>query len=240
MNKLDFQDVLARSLDLMARNIVPLAILAGLLVGVPSLIFGQGWLDAEVAEPGIWEGWSLSGLLLMVGQAMLHAAVTIGLLRQLNGAPAQGLNDLLGQAWDAILAVIALALVKGFIIGVCFGFFKWGWWLVLPVVFGVIALWLSAAWLVAVPAAVDEKLSVGGALGRSMALTRPHRWTLIGYFIVLWVLTLVAAKVVAFVFGIFSIGALAAVAVQIAASALDATLAVVVYHQLKGAEATAK
>jgi hypothetical protein len=240
MKSLDFQDVLARSLRLMATNIIPLAILAGLLVGVPSLIFGQGWLDQQVAEPGIWEGWSLSGLLLMVGQAMLHAAVTIGLLRQLNGAPAQSLNDLLGQAWSAILAVIALALVKGFIIGVCFGFFKWSWWLVLPVVFGLAALWLSAAWLVAVPAALDEKLSVGGALGRSMALTKPHRWTLVGYFVVLWVLTLIAARVIAFIFGILSLGDLAATAVQIAASALDATLAVVVYHQLKAGEGIGK
>jgi Membrane domain of glycerophosphoryl diester phosphodiesterase len=231
---LDFQDILHRSLSLMATNAMPLAILAGLLVGIPSLIFGTGALDAEVAAPGIWEGWSVSGLLLMVGQAMLHAAVTIGLLRQLTGAAAQSLNDLLTQSWGAILAVITVSLTKGIVIGFCYGFFNWGWWLLFPILFLAAAVWLSAAWLVAIPAAVDQKLGVGGALGQSMSLTKPHRWTLVGYIIVLWVLTAIAAKVIAFVFGIFSLGDLAHIAVQIASAALDATLAVVVYHRLRG------
>jgi hypothetical protein len=233
-SSLDFQDILHRSLSLMASNLVPLAILAGLLVGIPSLVFGTGVLDADVAAPGIWEGWSVSGLLLMVGQAMLHAAVTIGLLRQLTGAPGQSLNNLLTQAWGAILAVITVSLTKGIVIGFCYGFFHWGWWLFFPILFLAAAIWLSAAWLVAIPAAVDEKLGVARALGKSMSLTKPHRWTLVSYIIVLWVLTAIAAKIIAFVFGVFRLGGLAHIAVQITSAALDATLAVVVYHRLRG------
>ncbi len=232
--QLDFEGILRRSLALMADNLLPLAILAGLLVGVPSMVFGQGVIDPQIMRSGIWEGLSLSGLVLMLGQAMLQAAVTLGLLRQIEGAAVQSLPDLLAQAWGSIVAVIGVSLVKGIVIGFCYGVFALSWWLIFPVVFLAAGAWISAAWLVAIPAAVAEKPGIGAALQRSQQLTRAHRWTLIGYFIALWLLGAVLAKLVWFVFGIFSLGSLAQTVVLIALAALDATVAVVVYHQLRG------
>jgi hypothetical protein len=228
---LDFQSVLRRSFDLLVRNIVPLLVLSGLLVGLPSLLLRDTAVDTELAKPGIWEGLSISGLVLMVAQAMLHAAVATGLLRQLSGAADQKLGDLLSSAWGAIVAVILVSLIKGIVLGVLFGIGSY-WWLVIPAPFLLLGIWLSARWLVAIPAAVMEKLDATDALSRSRDLTSGHRWTLVAWLALLWLMTLLLGKVVAGVFGVVGLGALAHTAVLILSAALDATVAVVVYWRL--------
>ncbi len=229
---LDFQAVLARSFALLVKNAVPLAILAGLIVGLPSLLLRETVIDSDIANPGIWEGLSISGLILMVAQAVLHAAVTVGLLRQLGGAPDQKLGDLLSSAWAPVLAVIGVSLVKGLVLGFFYGIGSY-WWLVLPLPFLVVGIWLAARWLVAVPAAVAEKLDITEALGRSRDLTSGHRWTLMAWLALLWLLTALLAKIIAAVFSVLGLGALAHAAVMIFTAALDATVAVVVYWSLK-------
>ncbi len=229
---IDFQTVLARSFALLVRNAVPLLILAGLIVGLPSLLLRDTALDREVANPGIWEGLTLSGLVLMVAQALLHAAVTTGLMQQLAGQPAPKLGDLLAAAWATTLPVIGVSLVKGLALGLLFGIGSY-WWLVLPLPFLVVGIWLGARWLVAVPAAVTEKLDVADALGRSRELTAGHRWTLMAWLAILWAVTLVAGKIIGALFGVLGLGGLAHAAVLIASAALDATAAVVIYWTLK-------
>jgi hypothetical protein len=228
---LDFQDVLRRSFDLLARNAVPLLVLAGLLVGLPSLLLRDSAVDTDLAKPGIWEGLSLSGLVLMVAQAMLHAAVASGMLRQLGGAADQKLADLLRTAGGAVLAVIGVSLIKGIVLGVLFGIGSY-WWLVVPAPFLLLGIWLSARWLVAVPVAVAENLGVSDALARSRDLTAGHRWTLMAWLALLWVLTLLLGKLLAALFGVVGLGALAHGVVLVLSAALDATVAVVVYWRL--------
>jgi hypothetical protein len=231
---LDFQQVLSLSLALLVKNAVPIAILAGLIVGLPSLLLRATAIDPEVAKPGIWEGLSLTGIILMVCQAMLHAAIAVGLLRQLSGQPDQKLGDLLATAWSAVVAVIGVSLVKGVVLGIFFSIGSY-WWLVLPALFLLIGLWLAARWLVAVPAAVDEKHDIADALGRSRDMTADHRWTLVAWLAVLWIITWLLAKIVGGVFGVLGLGGLAHAAVMILTSALEATVAVVVYWRLKNA-----
>jgi hypothetical protein len=229
---LDFQSVLNRSLELMIRNVVPMLILAGLIVGLPSLLLRDSAIDRNVADPGIWEGLSISGVVLMVAQAVLHAAISVGLLRQLKGEPDQKLGDLLSSAWAAVLAVIGVSLVKGLLLGFFYGVGSY-WWLVLPLPFLVIGIWLAARWLVAIPAAVAENLDISDALGRSREMTAGHRWTLMAYLALLWVVTFLLGKVAGFVLGIIGLGGLAQTAVLIFTAALDSTVAVVVYWTLK-------
>jgi hypothetical protein len=229
---LDFQQVLSSSFALLVKNAVPIAILAGLIVGVPSLLLRETAIDTDIAKPGIWEGLSLSGVILMVCQAMLHAAIAVGLLRQLSGQPDQKLGDLLGTAWNAVIAVIGVSLVKGIVLGIFFGMGSY-WWMILPAPFLLIGLWLAARWLVAVPAAVDEKHDIADAFGRSRDMTSGHRWTLVAWLAVLWIITWLLAKIVGGVFGVLGLGGLAHAAVMILTSALEATVAVVVYWRLK-------
>lgn len=229
---LDFQAVLARSFALLVKNAVPLAILAGLIVGLPSLLLQNRAVDVEIARPGIWEGLSLSGLILMVAQAVLHAAVSVGLLRQLAGEPDQKLGDLLSSAWGPVIAVVGVSLVKGLVLGFFYGIGSF-WWLVLPLPFLGLGIWLAARWLIAVPVAVAEKRGIADALARSRDLTAGHRWTLMAYLALLWVLTVLLGKISAGVFGVLGLGNLAHAAVMIVTAALDATVAVVVYWSLK-------
>jgi Membrane domain of glycerophosphoryl diester phosphodiesterase len=153
------------------------------------------------------------------------------LLRQLGGAADQKLGDLLAGAWGAVIAVIVVSLIKGIVLGVLFGI-GWYWWLVIPAPFLLAGIWLSARWLVAIPAAVMEKLDATDALARSRDLTSGHRWTLMAWLALLWLLTLLLGKGMAVLFGWLGLGALAHTAILILSAALDATVAVVVYWRL--------
>jgi membrane-anchored glycerophosphoryl diester phosphodiesterase (GDPDase) len=117
------------------------------------------------------------------------------------------------------------------VLGVLFGIGRY-WWLVIPAPFLLAGIWLSARWLVAIPAAVMEKLDATDALARSRDLTSGHRWTLMAWLALLWLLTLLLGKGMAVLFGWLGLGALAHTAILILSAALDATVAVVVYWRL--------
>ena len=63
--------------------------------------------------------------------------------------------------------------------------------LVGPFTVSVPGVMLALAWMVAVPAEVVERTGVFGAFSRSAALTRNHRWSLLGLYAVYFILSLI-------------------------------------------------
>lgn len=230
-SRLDIETVLRSALGVTTRNALPLAVLALVLVGLPSLLLRGDILDATVIKRGLWTSFGLSGAVLVLAQALLQAATVRLVWRDLDGQPPLGLRDAIGQSADSMMTIVLLALTIAFAKAIWFllmipGFLA----LLLPglLLLGV-GVYVLVSWSVAIPAAVIEQRGALSALGRSAALTRGNRWSLFG-LIVLLVIAGILLSAVGQALG----GATAALIVEAAMVAFGSIALVVVYRQLAG------
>jgi hypothetical protein len=115
------------------------------------------------------------------------AGLVYGVFQQMRGG-SPSLGTCLSIGFSALLPVLGLAIVQGFLVGCATCFF------IIP------GLMLTVRWVVAVPAAVEERPGIGEALNRSTYLTEGYRWEIFGVLAVLWFLYvgLIAVLTVAF------------------------------------------
>ena len=213
--------ILEKALRVLMDNLVPLAVLALVIVGLPSLVLSGELFSEAMLSPGLWIEFSVTGIILMFCQALLVAAVMDATARHLRGEPALSLGAQLSGALPAVVPVVAVALLMA--IGIWIGL----WLLLLP------GLYLMVRWVVAVPVAAIERPGAIASLSRSAALTRGSGWTIFGYIIVIWLLGIVVSWLAGVVFGILGIGALGEAIVQSAFAGYMAIVAVLLYRELR-------
>jgi hypothetical protein len=118
---------------------------------------------------------------------VLQAALVQGTILDLNGERPD-LGKCLSAGFRVLLPVIAITFLS--YVGMAAG-------MVLLIVPGII--W-ALAWSVVVPVKVVEQTGIIASFGRSWALTRGHRWKILGLFLLLVAAMFVIQGVVAMVF----------------------------------------
>jgi hypothetical protein len=217
---LDFEHIIKRTLAVLAANILPFGLAALLLVGLPSYLLKGELLDIAVLREGFDAGWNLTGLILMAAQITLTAFVIYGTEQHLRGAAAQ-FEPALRRGVQVILSVWLTALL----LWVIFSIGKL--LLIIPYFIARMILFVT------IPVAVLEEAGPGQALSRSAALTSGHRWSLLGYVIVLWVLGILAGWIVHILLEIAGLEEIAGVVTAALIAAFDAVAVTVIYHDLR-------
>jgi hypothetical protein len=185
LGRFDIGRVIQRLFAVLGRNAASFGLAAVLFSAIPQAIVMSVTIGLRAAAgAGAFNlglsAWSLLGsLITAIGSVLLQGILIFGTVSDLNGRR-PSLAEMLQVALRVALPLIGVALVTG--IGVVLG-------LILLIVPGII---LALMWCVATPARVVEPIGVIDALSRSQALTRGHRWIILG----LWVLILVVTWVV--------------------------------------------
>jgi len=165
------------------RNWVVFGLLGLLLSAIPQAL--TSWFQARMFAapvPGTFPtgasflGSSVASLINFAGVMILQAALVHGVISDLNGRKAT-FGECLQTGIRFALPIIAILILSA--LGIGLG-------LVLLIVPGVM---LYLAWMVAVPAEVVERTGVFGAFSRSAELTRNHRWSLLGLYVIFLILT---------------------------------------------------
>lgn len=133
-----------------------------LLFSAPSLVIG--FVD---------DGFAVALVVGVVAHVLLTICITIGAIQAMAGAR-PGFTALVRQINRPDLGkLLVLGVVQNVVI-----------------ILGLMAfiapgLYVLSVWMVAMPAIIVERSSVGGALDRSAALTRERRWLVLGIFVLM-------------------------------------------------------
>jgi hypothetical protein len=212
--------ILSETFSVYFANFIPFALLTGLVLSPVYLL--QGYAAASAQDPITVSGFSgVSRFLSLLCEQIATAAITYGVFQQMRGRETS-IGDCLRRGLSSLGAVLGLALLQG--ICILLG-------LLLCIVPGIL---LAVRWAVSIPAAVEERPGVGGAMERSTFLTDGYRWDI---FCVLFVL-------VALNLGAVFVAALASSdntqlqlvlqgIVDLLATGLSATAASVMYYRLR-------
>lgn len=176
--------VVSRTFGTIGRNAATFFTLAAIAV-VPQLILaaylgvGVAAGHAKIDPSQMLHFLSMTGIVLLAALvlgAVLQAALVHGTISDLNGKKAS-FGDCLQTGLRTCLPVIGLSILLS--IALVFGF-------VLLLVPGIL---MYLAWAVVVPVLVVEKTGIFGAFGRSAALTKGHRWAILGLAVAAWLIS---------------------------------------------------
>jgi len=218
-------DVLGRTFSTLGRNLVPFLIIAA-VAAIPNLILNWNTVSGPGAPTQIFArlGWSLSigGLVQLLTQAIiLHAA-----FQDMLGRPIR-IGESIRVGFSRFLPIFGLSFLMG--VGIILGMMV----LLVP------GLILLTMWAVALPACVVETQGPIGSLGRSVELTKGHRWKLFGLLFLLWIvsfvlggLSAVVGKMLGGQIGVLSLQFI----VQTVLGAFQAILVIVIYRDLRVAK----
>lgn len=210
--------VLSRTASLFSRNFLKYFVVTA-IAGLPPLLV-RILLPAPtvtVINPFQNSGTGAFTLLLTIVLGVLSQAIVIyGAFQDMRGRPVTladcvkvglrrffpliGLAICVGVAMLAYLASFALAMVallKASLVMLTF---------VLVIVLMVPLLILYLMWFVATPACVVERLGPFRSIGRSRALTKDHRWKILGLILVMLIPALIVAGVITAVMAKLGIG----------------------------------
>jgi hypothetical protein len=195
--------VISRLFSALGRNFVTFLLLSVLLVGLPSAILAfiqlgamsSLWTSPAAVFQNFFSPLSLSlalvGFLVAVAaNSVLQGAVIHGVVSDLSGERAS-FGDCLSTGLRFLLPLIGIGVIAG--IGSFLG----------ALIFIVPGVILAMAWMVAAPAEVTERVGVLGALGRSLELTRNHRWAIFGLAVIFIIAQFIVQTVVN---GVLSVG----------------------------------
>ena len=185
------------------KNFFPFIILA-LILFFPTFL--MQYYAPQMIEPGSDNVLSIvSGLVSFLLYAILTAALIYGTYRYLSGKPAQ-IMDSLVRGIQLIFPVIGVAIVTAIVIFLGFlagalpgigllalaaragsgGSVELGGLVLMAGGLIVVAVLATMLWVV-IPAAVIERAGVFASLGRSRFLTRGHRWSIFGIFVLIFI-----------------------------------------------------
>jgi hypothetical protein len=185
--KLDIGRVIGQTFSVIGRQPVTILGLSLLLAGLPAIVTlyyarsalagGAGAL-AQFTTPFYW-------IRILVGLfigAFLAACLFFAVFSEVSGRKV-GFGEIAGNGAKLFLPLFAVNLLSS--IAIILG-------MILLIVPGVM---LAAAWCVAGPALVAERVGITQAFGRSAALTRDNRWRIVGLFAI-FVLVVIVIQVV--------------------------------------------
>jgi len=228
-------NVLGTSFAVIGRNIVPFLLLA-IVISIPSIIINrmvgvdpqvyqeqinqqQTLYFASYSSPGSW----FSLLVSIVTSSLVTAALVYGTFQDLRGQRA-AIGDLVGRGFSSLIPVVLAAIAYSLllIVGTIL--------LVVPGVMLATALWVY------VPVIVVEKTGVGASFTRSRALTKGHRWAILGLYLIVLAVVFAAQFVLTLVLHV-SLAALAyhwaAIPIQIFYLVFIAVMSAVGYNYLR-------
>lgn len=210
-------DVFGRSFEVFTRHFILFFVLT-LVPSVPLLVLP--FIPPEAFASTFVIG--LAGFLLVFVCGMLaSAAVTYGVVQDLRGRP---------FTFSESLAVALRRLLPLLGVSFCFGFMA-----MLGMILLVIpAFIVMCVYYIAPQACVVERKGVFASLSRSAALTKGHRWRILGIVIVLMLVNIAVGYVLGLVLaGLSTLAALVTGAWQVLAGAFSAVLGAVLYFQLR-------
>jgi hypothetical protein len=232
-------NVISRAFGVTTKNFLTFFIIALIVMG-PILVLEHliGTGDAEVTYQDIEIGGQthrlpatvevsrtkqiLSQLLHLVGQGILGGALAFGVFQSLRGGSVS-VGECISRGFSRLMPIILVSIV----VGICtvLG-------MILLIVPGVM---IACAWYVCVPVTTVEKVGVGDSLSRSAFLTRGHRWSIFGMFILIVLLMMLVMLVLGGIFISLGAvpGAIAMGIVMIFISLFGGTLSAVCYHDLR-------
>jgi hypothetical protein len=213
--------VFSRTLTLLSRNF-PIYFVVAAIAALPSVLLESSGTDKETAA-----ALSLLGLIGMVVLGPLSQAVMLHTAFQDMSGRRISLSESMRAALGRWLPLIGVSICVGF--GVVLG-------LILLIVPGVI---LMIMWYVANPACIVERLGVFASMARSSELTKGHRWSIFGMWLLIAIASGVMAAVVKGVLGLTGSTGLVisgTLAWTALASAFGAIFVVVAYHDLRVAK----
>jgi hypothetical protein len=219
--------VFSTSLSIFFRNLLQFSVLSAIASLTYLFVYGDlyGRHLARPASP--WSAAQLAAFVLgFVLTALCQAMVLYGAFQVMRGRSFQ-ITESLRRGFARFLPVLGTTFCVAF---------AWALGLIALVVPGFMVL---AAFFVALPACVVERLGPFQSLSRSGALTKGHRWKIFGIFIalalgvgivtgVLGVVLAVAGSPILLIIGMFLWNTLA--------RAIESIVAVVAYHDLRVAK----
>ena len=233
--------ILARSFNILVRNIVPFAILAGLLIGVEFvaeklITAAEDFLvpdTAQRADDGTvpFEELGVTGGLLAVALTILllvisllfyflaQAVVIFGTLQDLRGQRANVLDCIKGGL-KPVVPIVLIGVLSTIIISL-------GFIIIIP---GII---FAVGYYVVIPVGVIERPGVGASLVRSRELVRGHGWRVFGLLIIITLITQFGLTVD----GLFGLGneiwGILGTVRDVLGTAFAAITSAVAYHDLR-------
>jgi hypothetical protein len=179
----DYAQVIGRAFEVLRRNPTLLAALTGLLYLLPKV--AATLLDVQVPIIGgaisATRGFDI--LLAAIGAVMLQAMIVHVFLQDIAGRTPH-LKSTLRTGVNRFFPVLFIGLA--YALAVLFA----------SVLLLAPGLMVATAWLVAMPAAVAERLDIRAAIERSLWLTRGYRWPVFGLIAITVVVAVAAGQVV--------------------------------------------
>jgi len=209
--------VIAQSIAVFLRHPLVFAGL-GILIAIPDTAFNlwyDRWSETAFEDPRATFGspWIMVGIIAVSAgvvatidvatYAVTEAAFTIGLFEDLSGGKVNFLRCLRG-CLPALPRLLALSLLLGWIFAVCMALVMLigieGSTLVMYGAIGLgglVAFVLMVNWWVVVPAITVEEVGAFASLGRSLDLTRGHRWRILALVLLPSVFGVISAVLLA-------------------------------------------
>lgn len=187
--RFDMGRVISRTFGAIGKNFLPFTVLTLLLYAIPQFAIQWGMIHAaQIGGTSVFGVAGVGVLCSTIFSLALQAGLVHGTVMSLAGRPAT-IGDGLRTGLRAFLPLFVLSVLM--ILGEWVGFVA----LVVP------GIMLAIRWSVAVPALVGERRGIFGSMKRSAELTRGHRWSIFGLFVVLlilmWIIGIVSAAVAA-------------------------------------------
>jgi hypothetical protein len=213
--------VFSRTISLLSRNF-PIYFAVAAIAALPS-----AFVETSTSGKGSNFSAPFLAIVAMLVLNPLSQAIMLHTAFQDMSGRRISLSESVRAAFGRWLPLIGLSICVGF--GVMCG-------MILLIVPGII---LMTMWFVANPACIVERLGVFASMGRSSALTKGHRWSIFG----MWLLIAISSGVISAVLkgvlgltgstGLVISGTLAWTAL---AGAFGAIFAIVTYHDLRVAK----
>jgi hypothetical protein len=203
-------------------NIVPFVLLSALALS-PVLLFSAWTSTLPAADPMTALIRSLAGLIQIFCAPVATAAITYGVYEQMRGA-SPSLGACLKVGLSTLFPLVGLAIVQSFGIGCA---------TLACLIPGII---LAVRWSVAVPAKVEERVSVGDALSRSTYLTEGYRWQVFGVLAIMGAIAVGLFIVLAVIFGGKTQSGpfqFTSSLISVVTTGLSATASAVMYYRLR-------
>lgn len=226
-------DVFGRSFSLLGRNLMPFMILSGVAM-IPYLYIYWAQAGLMFHEPGAIpmikpsaiKSLGMVAIPAFVLTMLSQAAVLSAAFQGMRGQPIL-VGASLRNGLSRFFPIIGLLICEG--IALMFGF-------ALLIVPGII---LFVMWYAALPVCVVEKLGPIQSLGRSAALTKGHRWKLLGIILVIGIVGGIVNGIVGAIFGLIHIKLVFAIGLylwQTLYTAFGAITVAVIYNNLRVAK----
>jgi hypothetical protein len=215
--------VLGESFAIYFRNFIPFILLTAVALSPLYLLQAYGTADRAITLTSPLA--VVSSLLLLVASVVCPyiatAAITYGVFQQMRGRDAS-IGDCLARGLTSFLPVLGLALLQGLAIGLG---------LIACVVPGIL---LALRWAVSIPAAVEERPGVSGAMSRSTYLTEGFRGRIFFILALIFILNVVSQVLAALVAAKDpSLFLLLSGVANVLNTSLSATATAVMYYRLR-------